>query len=326
MSREGISCGGKFTRISELTANQYAMITEAISLLLRSQNADGGWGATEGKRSNTENTSLAVAALHALRERSAAERANHGTRWLLQHQNQDGGWPLNEAAKEGSWTSGLAIIALSAFPEHQEAVRRAARWLLLQEGSKPGLLAHLILWVTGKSNINDLNNDLIGWSWVPNSFSWVEPTSYALIALKKARPLISDSNVVERINQGEAVIYDRMCKEGGWNYGNSKVLDYALWPYADITAVALIALQDHSGQIANQTSLASLRKTTRETDSGLALSWGTICLDLYGQKTDEWKALIAKRFEKTRFLSETKTVALSLIAIATNGSNNPFRI
>ena len=154
------------------------------------------------------------------------------------------------SAKEGSWTSGLAIIALSAFSEHREAVRRAARWLLQQEGSKPGLLAQIILFVTGKSNINELNNDLIGWSWVPNSFSWVEPTTmYALIALKKARPLVSDSNVVERINQGEAVIYDRMCKEGGWNYGNSKVLDYALWPYADITAVALIALQDHSGQI-----------------------------------------------------------------------------
>lgn len=300
------------------------MINEAITLLLSSQNSDGGWGATQGKRSNTENTAIAVAALTALPERSAAEGVSRGTHWLLQHQNQDGSWPLNDAAKEGSWTSGLAIIALSAFPEHQESVRRAARWLLLQEGSKPGLLARIILFVTGKSNINDLNNDLIGWSWVPNSFSWVEPTSYALIALKKARPLVSESNVIERINRGEAVIYDRMCKEGGWNYGNSKVLDYALWPYPDITAVALIALQDHSGATANQTSLASLRKTARETDSGLALSWGTICLDLYGQKTDEWKALIAKRFEKTRFLGETKTLALSIIAL--NGSNNPFRI
>ena len=134
-------------------------------------------------------------------EKVSSGTRQSGTHWLLQHQNQDGSWPLNDAAKEGSWTSGLAIIALSAFPEHQEAVRRAARWLLLQEGSKPGLLAQIILLVTGKSNINDLNKDLIGWSWVPNSFSWVEPTSYALIALKKARPLVSESNVVERISR-----------------------------------------------------------------------------------------------------------------------------
>ena len=300
------------------------MITEAIGLLLSTQNSDGGWGASEGKRSNTENTAIAVAALKSLAQKSATEGVSRGTRWLLQHQNQDGSWPLNDAAKEGSWTSAHAIVALSAFPEHQEAVRRAARWLVLQEGSKPGLLAQIILLVTGKSNINDLNNDLIGWSWLPNSFSWVEPTSYALIALKKTRALLSETNVAERISQGEAVIYDRMCKAGGWNYGNSKVLDYALWPYPDITAVALIALQNRAAETANQTSLASLRQTARETDSGLALSWGTICLDLYGQKTDEWKALIAKRFEKTRFLGETKTLALAIIAL--NGTNNPFRI
>ena len=300
------------------------MITEAISLLLSIQNSDGGWGATEGKQSNTESTAIAVAALKSLAQKSATEGASRGTRWLLQHQNQDGSWPLNDAAKEGSWTSAQAIVALSAFPEHQEAVRRAARWLVLQEGSKPGLLAQIILFVTGKSNINELNNDLIGWSWVPHSFSWVEPTSYALIALKKTRALLGETSVAERISQGEAVVYDRMCKEGGWNYGNSKVLDYALWPYPDTTAVALIALQDRAAEAANQTSLASLKKTAREADSGLALSWGTICLDLYGQKTAEWKELIAKRFEKTRFLGETKTLALSIIAVS--GSNNPFRI
>ncbi|HVO94057.1 MAG TPA: hypothetical protein VMT22_14500, partial [Terriglobales bacterium] len=188
----------------------------------------------------------------------------------------------------------------------------------------PGILAQIILVVTGRTKINELNRDLIGWSWVPQSFSWVEPTSYALIALKKIRALLADTNAAERISQGEAMIYDRMCKEGGWNYGNSKVMDYALWPYPDITALALIALQDRAGDAANQTSLASLRKTAVEADSGLALSWGTICLDLYEQKTDQWKELLAKRFEKTEFLGETKPLALSLIAL--NGSANPFRI
>ena len=300
------------------------MINEAMTLLLRTQNSDGGWGASAGKRSNTESTALAVAALGTVADKSWVAGVERGIRWLLQQQNPDGSWPLNEVAKEGSWTSALAIIALSAYPEHREAARKAARWLVQQEGSKPGLLAQIILFVTGKSNVNEINNDLIGWSWVPNSFSWVEPTSYALIALKKSRLLLSETNVVERIRQGEAVIYDRMCKEGGWNYGNSKVLDYALWPYPDITAVALIALQDRAAETANQTSLASLRKTARETDSGLALSWGTICLDLYGQNTDDWKKLIAKRFEKTRFLGETKSLALSIIAL--NDGNNPFRI
>jgi hypothetical protein len=178
--------------------------------------------------------------------------------------------------------------------------------------------------VTGKTKANELNNDLVGWSWVPNSFSWVEPTSYALIALKKLRARLADTNVNERIRQGDAMIYDRMCKGGGWNYGNSKVLDYALWPYPDITAIALIALQDHGGEKANQESLQTLRKTTGEVDSGLALCWGSICLNLYGQDNSEWNSRLEKRFEATHFLGETKTLALAMLALSRSG--NSFKI
>jgi hypothetical protein len=296
------------------------LLDELVSL----QNPDGGWGAAPGKSSNTETTSLAVAALQSVGERSAPDRVLRGIIWLVQHQNPDGGLRLNDVTSTGSWATALAIIALSASPEHQSSVVNAARWLLRQEGSTPGILAQIILFVTGKSNVNDLNSDLVGWSWVPNSFSWVEPTSYAVLGLKKVKSLLSDTNVDERIRQGEAMIYDRMCKGGGWNYGNSKVLDYALWPYPDITAIALIALQDRSGEPANRESLQTLRKTAAEANSGLASAWAAICLNLYGQETRDWEARIDQRFTETRFLGETKTVALALLAH--NGKTNPFRI
>ena len=300
------------------------MIERIFTALLTNQNADGGWGATQSKRSNTEATSLAVSALKSSPEGRAVESVGRGAKWLTLHQNQDGSWPLNEAVKDGSWTTALAITALSAFPEHQKPVLGAARWLLEQEGSKPGILAQLILLVTGKTKMSELNKDPVGWSWVPNSFSWVEPTSYALIALKRLRTRLTDTNVNERIRQGEAMVYDRMCSGGGWNYGNSKVLDYALWPYPDITAVALIALQDHADDKANQESLQTLRKTAREVDSGLALCWGSICLNLYGQEVSQWNSRIEKRFDETNFLGETKTLALALMAL--NGGPIPFRI
>jgi hypothetical protein len=169
-----------------------------------------------------------------------------------------------------------------------------------------------------------VNRDLVGWSWVPHSFSWVEPTSYALTALKKVRPSLNAETVNERIQQGEAMIYDRMCKGGGWNYGNSKVLDYALWPYPDITAVALIALQDRAGDQANQESLQALRKTADEANSGLSASWAAICLSLYGQDAADWRKRVEKRFRETGFLGETKTLALALLAL--NGKADPFRI
>lgn len=300
------------------------MIDQMTNALIALQNPDGGWGATQGRRSNTEATSLAVSALKSLDQQSGNDRVIRGTTWLTERQNPDGSWRLNDVATGGSWTTALAIIALSAFPEHKKRVLEAARWLLVQEGSKPGILAILILWATGRSNINRVNRDLVGWSWVPHSFSWVEPTSYALTALKKVRTSLTETNADERIQQGEAMIYDRMCKGGGWNYGNSKVLDYALWPYPDTTAVALIALQDRAGDQANQESLQALRKTADEANSGLSASWAAICLSLYGQDAADWQKRVEKRFRETGFLGETKTLALAVLAL--NDKADPFRI
>ena len=42
-----------------------------------------------------------------------------------------------------------------------------------------------------------------------------------------------------------AVLFDRVCHEGGWNYGNPEVYGQKLWPYVPTTAVALLAMQDH---------------------------------------------------------------------------------
>ncbi|HEX6440109.1 MAG TPA: hypothetical protein VF182_23535 [Candidatus Binatia bacterium] len=193
-------------------------------------------------------------------------------------------------------------------------MKTASDWLLKQEGRTPGILARLIGAFMTPSNAVALNPDLKGWAWVPRTFSWVEPTSYALIALKQTRTAVGTKILAERIQQGELMIYDRMCNGGGWNYGNSKVFGEALWPYPDVTAVALIALQDHQASQANQESLTALRRMMRETDSGLALCWGTICLSIYGGETSQWKRQIEKRYQDTGFLGEIKTLALSLIA------------
>jgi hypothetical protein len=300
------------------------MLDRIITELVQNQNSDGGWGAVRSKRSNTEVTSLAVMALKTLPGEAILDNRKRGIEWLVRQQNQNHSWRLNEAVKEGSWTTALAIMALGDTAEHSERVLAAARWLLEQEGSKPGILAEIILWATGKSGVNQLNKDLIGWSWVPRSFSWVEPTSYALIALKKQRGRLAGTNVDERIRQADAMIYDRMCTGGGWNYGNSKVLDYALWPYPDITALALIAMQDHANQKANQESLQVLSKIALETDSGFCLCWAAICLNLYGQDHSQFQKRIEKRFAATAFLGETKTLALALIALG--GKSNPFHI
>ena len=287
---------------------------DLVERILSGQNQDGGWGFLPGKSSNTECTSLCLLALDSLGAKQPVASTKRGLDWLLQRQRADGSWPLSDSTNEASWTTALAIIALNRFRGYQLKTRTASDWMLTQECRTLGVLARLIGAFVSHSNTVALNPDLKGWAWVPRTFSWVEPTSYALVALKQARTHVAATNLEERIQQGEMMIYDRMCSGGGWNYGNSKVFGDALWPYPDVTAVALIALQDQQLNQANQESVSALRKMMQETDSGLALCWGTICLSIYGDETSGWKRQIEKRFQTTGFLGETKTLALALVA------------
>jgi hypothetical protein len=296
------------------------MINAAIDLLLEAQNGDGGWGAVKGKRSNTESTSFALMALKSLEGNPYNRQTTAALKWLLQHQKDDGSWSLNDASKQSSWTTPIAVLALLSFQDQREHALRAAKWILTQEGRKPGWIASLLVRLSLVKKMTELDPYLSGWSWTAGAFSWVEPTSYSLMALKKLQRSLAGTNCEERIRQGEMLIYDRMCENGGWNYGNSRVLGESLWPYPDVTAVALIALQDRTTSEANQKSLRALDAMMREAASGTALGWGILCLTLYNRDVREWKEILVKNFEKTRFLGETKAVALALLVFGNGAS------
>jgi Squalene-hopene cyclase N-terminal domain len=296
------------------------MINAAIDLLLGAQNEDGGWGAVKGKRSNTESTSFVLMALKSLEGNPFDRQTTAGLKWLLQRQKDDGSWSLNDASKQSSWTTPIAALALLSFQDQRDHALRAAKWILTQEGRKPGWVATLLFRLSLLKKITELDPYLSGWSWTAGAFSWVEPTSYSLMTLKKLKRSLDGTNCEERIRQGEMLIYDRMCENGGWNYGNSRVLGEALWPYPDVTAVALIALQDQAMSETNRKSLRALDAMLREAGSGTALGWGILCLTLYKQDVQEWKKILVKNFEKTRFLGEIKAVALALLAFGNGAS------
>ena len=291
------------------------MVDETVRLLLQHQNSDGGWGSVKGKVSNTECTAFAVMALESVQPKELAPKIQNGLRWLLRQQKGDGSWPLNDVTSGGSWSTAIVLLCLSAFPEQREHALKAAEWALAQEGKRFGWIASLIVWFTGQKEVNKINMDLKGWPWAAGTFSWVEPTSYFLIGLKKMKSALRGTEIDDRIRQGELLIYDRVCEGGGWNYGNSKIYGEALWPYPDITALALIALQDHRNAEINIKSLQELEKNLKEVESGLALSWSIICFSLYGRNVSEWRKLLVKSFERTGFLGETKALALSILAM-----------
>ncbi|HWO40282.1 MAG TPA: prenyltransferase/squalene oxidase repeat-containing protein [Candidatus Eisenbacteria bacterium] len=293
----------------------FAMSHPFLATLVEAQNPDGGWGAVRGRRSNTEATALAVMALKAAGDPESASNLRLGLDWLATRQNPDGSWPVIDSGSGGSWMTALAILALSQFSGFERQAMSGGQWALEHEGRRYSRLLKLWITITGQKKNLHLNPDLKGWAWSDGAFSWVEPTSYFVLALKKIRPHLEGTRVAERIRQGELLIYDRMCSGGGWNYGNARVLGEALWPYPDVTAIALIALQDHRDSEANQLSARALQGMLERVDSGLALSLGTLSLALYGQDVTKLRARLAAAFQRTRFLGETKTFALSLLAM-----------
>lgn len=289
------------------------MIETAIDFLLKTQNPDGGWGAGKGNRSNTEATAFALMGLSSLGDRSLGRSIDQGLNWLTDRQHADGSWPLTAQLKEGSWTTALAIHSLSLFESHRQRALRGGDYLLRQEGRINWLTSMLYRWVPEKMAVQ-LNPHLKAWPWTTGTFSWVEPTAYALIALKKLRPYLQGTNAAVRIHQGELMMVDRMCEGGGWNSGPCKILGEKMEPYPDITALALIALQDRQATEVNQRSFQALQKMLTEIDSGYTLSWSILCLSLYGEDVAEWRKLLARNYARMEFLGETKTIALALLA------------
>ena len=86
-----------------------------------------------------------------------------------------------------------------------------------------------------------------GWPWVPNTVSWVLPTSMALITLERAkrRGWICGREVENRLRLGAEMLLDRACPEAGWSAGNAVVYGVPLRPHIDATALALAALRLH---------------------------------------------------------------------------------
>jgi hypothetical protein len=293
------------------------VIPALIDHLRATQNSDGGWGAVRGRQSNTESTSFATLALSRVGP-SAHTPAERGVAWLRQLQHPDGSWPLTATVNTGSWTTALAVTCLASYTNTRSDVQRGAEWLLAHRGRSLGFLASLLHRVVPDRMPVRLNPNLHGWAWTANEFSWVEPTAYALIALKKVGRGES-SAAGPAIVEAEAMLYDRACPGGGWNYGNSMVLGTPLPPYPETTAITLIALQNRRDDEQNRVGLQALKRMLGDAASGLGLSWCILCLRIHGDDVSSWLRRLADIHAKTAFLGETKPVALALLA-ATDGA------
>jgi hypothetical protein len=183
-----------------------------LSDALARARAGEAFGPRPGSPAEAEPTALAAIAL----EDEAA------IAWLEGHQHPDGGFGLRSGIVRSDASTSLAAIALPS----GHARERALDHLVANRAPKVP---------SNPDTPHDPNTR--GWGWTPDTFGWVEPTARALLALRLGRP-----SATPQIDDGLAVLADRECVGGGWNFGNRSIYYVDLPPFGQTTAAGLIGL------------------------------------------------------------------------------------
>ena len=244
--------------------------------LLRTQNVDGGWGYFPGKASWLEPTAYAVLALHG--NEKSPEAIQRALRLIKSWQLPDGSWRPGSQVQDGTWVTALAVTVCGVENILDAPFSRGLGYLLQTIGAETRTFARVMRWF-GLGEV-EFDVDHTGWPWRGGTSSWVEPTVHTLIALKRARRLVNDSRIGQRIRSGEQMLLGRQCHDGGWNHGARRAFQIDLPSYPETTGLGLLGLQ---GRKEGQGVVTVARRLLESADGPLAKAWITIALRVWGE-------------------------------------------
>jgi hypothetical protein len=279
---------------------------ELDRLIAAARTPDGGWAYAPGKGSRVEPT-----AWIALGQTAAAAEA---LEWLAGAEGVDGWYADDRQAPVNYGFNGLVLLALLAGGRPSPAAERLTGLLLDVKGLAVPQSPHL-----------RQDNSLQAWPWVGGTFSWVEPTAYCLLALKRAARcgVVGAADIASRVDEAERLLADRACAGGGWNYGNANVFGKDLRPHVPTTAWALLALQNRRDVPAVTTGLDFLSSHADVERSGLALALTVLCLRVLGRSPGP--ALPAAKRQAAQSGRLTNTVTLAALRLALAGETDVLR-
>jgi hypothetical protein len=301
-------------------AEDRAALIDRLRLRLLSDAGASGWPYYSGKTSRIESTCWALLAL------GSAWNANIGS-WpefaaphlmsLFAKQGADGLLVETEPALANANANALAFIVMTRFNSlvPRDVLARLHKGLVVSKGVRVDL--------------HDAKQDsrIQGWSWIPETFSWVEPTSWCLLALKKADAKTRTRDAAAREQEAERLLVDRVCTTGGWNYGNSSALGQDLRAYVPTTAVGLLSLQNRRAEAAVQRSLRFLTEERLSERTAMALALTAICLRVYqlpGVDVEDQLAMAVLQSEESANL---QTIAMAMYALSAEQHNlEAFRV
>src|SRR5262249_17391467 len=189
---------------------------------------DGGWGYAPGQPAHLEPTCLGLLALAGRPDahRDVFDKARAALGCCAAG---DGTYRLERAREEAGWPTALVLFSRCVLGADDADRAQAAAALLRLRGRPPQ---------GDDGETHDIDLSLVGWPWADGNFSWVEPTAWACLALRRA-----GHGDHERVREGLRLLIDRTFDDGGINYGNRHILGKPLEPVPGPTALALLALQ-----------------------------------------------------------------------------------
>lgn len=244
--------------------------------LVQAMHADGGWGYAPGHSPQLEPSCLGLLAL-SLEPQRYAEQIEKTRRFIERNAHDDGSYRPLDGRQEAIWPTslvlltkaacGLALAGHDADAKPQAAdLRKTTSYLLGTRGRIPDQ--------PEAGELHDIDLQLVGWPWAEKNFSWVEPTSWACLALR----CVGQSDH-PRVQEGVRMLLDRAMDDGGINYGNRRILGKMTDPIPGPTALMLLALQGQSHPRLD----AAVRYLIEQinTDDIEHLCWAKIALDCF---------------------------------------------
>jgi squalene cyclase len=266
----------------ELTKTLSTLRNDCLSLLENLQNADGGWGFHAGVQSRVEPTSWSARALSHSAKSGDTKNFRSATAFLRSRQLPDGSWPACAEMSAGSWITSLACSVLAADPESAKNVAAGLKWLCDDFPRDSSPWRRFVRRIRNESHLAKQDDSYRGWGWTPKTSSWVEPTAFALMALREAPAAQLPENAGQRRELAVALLYDRMCPGGGWNCGNPSVYGVDGEALVLPTCWALLALREAQEKPGRALSLAWLQKEFAKIESAASLAVARMTLENYG--------------------------------------------
>ena len=171
--------------------------------------------------------------------------------------------------------------------------------------------------ITDDQSIFDHDTTLVGWPWAAGTYSWIEPTAYAIMALRA-----TGNNGHPRVREAVRLVLDRALPDGGWNYGNRSVFGKKLRAFPATTGIALTALAGEPADPSVPAALEYLESELHRVRAPLSIAWGLTGMRAWNAmpaQAESWLQRAAQR------LSERPTsphyVAVLLLAGA---EHNPL--